>query len=52
MCAIHQYAIQEDYNDFHEGDNDEEIEMESPPAVVAPALQSSSLCHVRKRKKT
>jgi hypothetical protein len=52
MRAIHQYAIQEDYNDFHDGDNDEEIEMESPPAVVAPALQSSSLSHVRKGKKT
>jgi hypothetical protein len=33
--AIHQYAPQEDYNDYHEGDTDEEIMMEAPP-VAAP----------------
>jgi hypothetical protein len=27
--AIHQYAPQEDYNDYHEGDTDEEIVMEA-----------------------
>jgi hypothetical protein len=28
--AIHQYAPQEDYNEYHEGDTDEEIMMEAP----------------------
>jgi hypothetical protein len=31
--AVHQYAPQELYNDFHEGDTDEEIEMEPAPMV-------------------
>jgi hypothetical protein len=35
--AAHQYASQEDYNDFHDGDTDEEIEMEAAP-VAAPDL--------------
>jgi hypothetical protein len=33
--AIHQYAPQEDYIDYHEGDTDEEIMMEASP-VAAP----------------
>jgi hypothetical protein len=33
--AIHQYAPQEDYNDYHEGDTDEEIVTEAS-LVVAP----------------
>jgi hypothetical protein len=32
--AAHQYAPQEQYNDFHDGDTDEEIEMEPGPMVV------------------
>jgi hypothetical protein len=35
--AVQQYALQEQYNDFHDGDTDEEIEMEPAP-VVAPDL--------------
>jgi hypothetical protein len=31
--AFHQYAPQEQYNDFHDGDTDEEIEMEPAPRV-------------------
>jgi hypothetical protein len=31
--AVHQYAPQEQYNDFHDGDTDEEIEMEPAPMV-------------------
>jgi hypothetical protein len=31
--AAHQYALQEQYNDFHDGDTDEEIEMEPAPMV-------------------
>jgi hypothetical protein len=39
--AIHQYAPQEQYNDFHDGDTDEEIEMEpAPVAVPDPILVS------------
>jgi hypothetical protein len=33
--AVHHYAPQEQYNDFHDGDTDEEIEMEPAP-VAAP----------------
>jgi hypothetical protein len=33
--AIHQYAPQEDYLDYHEGDTDEEIMMEASP-VASP----------------
>jgi hypothetical protein len=33
--AIHQYAPQEDYIDYHEGDTDEDIMMEASP-VAAP----------------
>jgi hypothetical protein len=36
-CAAHQYAPQEEYNDFHDGDTDEEIKMEAAP-VAAPDL--------------
>jgi hypothetical protein len=32
--AVHQYALQEQYNDFHDGDTDEEIEMEPSPVDV------------------
>jgi hypothetical protein len=32
--AAHQYAPQEQYHDFHDGDTDEEIEMEPAPVVV------------------
>jgi hypothetical protein len=32
--AAHQYAPQEQYNNFHDGDTDEEIEMEPAPVVV------------------
>jgi hypothetical protein len=32
--AVHQYAPQEQYHDFHDGDTDEEIEMEPAPVVV------------------
>jgi hypothetical protein len=35
--AAHQYAPQEEYNDFHDGDTDKEIEMEATP-VAAPDL--------------
>jgi hypothetical protein len=35
--AVHHYAPQEQYNDFHDGDTDEEIMMEPAP-VVAPDL--------------
>jgi hypothetical protein len=35
--AAHQYAPQEEYNDFHDGDMDEEIKMEAA-TVVAPDL--------------
>jgi hypothetical protein len=35
--AAHQYAPREQYNDFHDGDTDEEIEME-PASVVVPDL--------------
>jgi hypothetical protein len=35
--AAHQYAPQEQYNDFHDGDTNEEIEME-PALVVVPYL--------------
>jgi hypothetical protein len=31
--AVHQYAPQEQYNDLHDGDTDEEIEMEPAPMV-------------------
>jgi hypothetical protein len=31
--AVHQYAPQEQYNDSHEGETDEEIEMEPAPMV-------------------
>jgi hypothetical protein len=31
--AAHQYAPQEQYNDIHDGDTDEEIEMEPAPMV-------------------
>jgi hypothetical protein len=31
--TAHQYAPQEQYNDFHDGDTDEEIEMEPAPMV-------------------
>jgi hypothetical protein len=32
--AVHRYASQEQYHDFHDGDTDEEIEMELAPLVV------------------
>jgi hypothetical protein len=32
--AAHQYAPREQYRDFHDGDTDEEIEMEPAPVVV------------------
>jgi hypothetical protein len=35
--AVHQYAPQEQYHDLHDGDTDEEIEMEPAP-VVSPNL--------------
>jgi hypothetical protein len=35
--AAHQYAPREEYRDFHDGDTDEEIEMEAAP-VAAPDL--------------
>jgi hypothetical protein len=35
--AAHQFAPQEEYNDFHDGDTDEEIEMEAT-LVAAPDL--------------
>jgi hypothetical protein len=35
--AAHQYAPQEQYHDFHDGDTDEEIVMEPAP-VAAPDL--------------
>jgi hypothetical protein len=31
--AVHQYAPQEQYNDIHDGDTNEEIEMEPAPMV-------------------
>jgi hypothetical protein len=39
--AAHQYASQEQYHDFHDGDTDEEIEMEpAPVAALDPILVS------------
>jgi hypothetical protein len=35
--AAHQYASQEEHNDFHGGDTDEEMEMDAAP-VAAPGL--------------
>jgi hypothetical protein len=35
--AAHQFAPQEEYNDFHDGDTDEVIEMEAT-LVAAPDL--------------
>ena len=37
MGTAHQYAPQEDYNNLHDGDTDEEIEVNSPPAATTPA---------------
>jgi hypothetical protein len=39
--AAHQYAPQEQYNDFHDGDTDEEIEMEPAPMVVPNLIMVS-----------
>jgi hypothetical protein len=39
--AAHQYAPQEQYNDFHDGDTDEEIEMEPAPVVVPNLIRVS-----------
>jgi hypothetical protein len=40
--AVHQYAPQEQYNDFHDGDTDEEIEMEPSPVVVPNLIMVSN----------
>jgi hypothetical protein len=37
VSAAHQYALQKEYNDFHDGDTYEEIEMEAA-LVAAPYL--------------
>jgi hypothetical protein len=39
--AVHQYAPQEQYNDFHDGDTDEEIEMEPAPMVFPNLIMVS-----------
>jgi hypothetical protein len=39
--AAHQYAPQEQYNDFHDGDTDEQIEMEPAPMVVPNLIMVS-----------
>jgi hypothetical protein len=39
--ATQQYAPQELYNDFHDGDTDEEIEMEPAPVVVPNLIMVS-----------
>jgi hypothetical protein len=39
--AVHQYAPQEQYKDFHDGDTDEEIEMEPAPMVVPNLIMVS-----------
>jgi hypothetical protein len=39
--AAHQYALQEQYNDFHDRDTDEEIEMELAPMVVPNLIMVS-----------
>jgi hypothetical protein len=53
MGAIHQYARQENYNDIYDGDTNEEMEMEAPPAVVALALAPELIIVPdEKRKKT
>jgi hypothetical protein len=39
--ATHQYAPQEQYNDFHDGDTDEEIEMEPAPVVIPNLIRVS-----------
>jgi hypothetical protein len=39
--AVHQYAPQEQYNDFHDGDTDEEIEMEHAHVVVPNLIMVS-----------
>jgi hypothetical protein len=36
--SIHQYAPQEDYSDYHEGDTDEKILMEAPPVAAHGAI--------------
>jgi hypothetical protein len=39
--AAHQYAPQEQYHDFHDGDTDEEIEMEPAPVAVPDLVMVS-----------
>jgi hypothetical protein len=39
--AAHQYAPQEQYNDFHDGDTDEEIVMEPAPVAVPDLVMVS-----------
>jgi hypothetical protein len=39
--AAHQYAPQQQYNDFHDRDTDEEIEMEPAPVVVLDLVMVS-----------
>jgi hypothetical protein len=39
--AVHQYAPQEQYNDFHDRDTDEEIMMEPAPVVVPDLVMVS-----------
>ena len=37
MSSVPQHHNEEDYDDYHDGDTDEEIGMESPPTSPAPA---------------
>jgi hypothetical protein len=39
--ATHKYALQEQYNDFHDRDTDEEIEMEPAPMVIPNLIMVS-----------
>jgi hypothetical protein len=47
--AAHQYAPQEQYNDFHDRDTDEEIEMEPAPVVVPNLIMMSDERRIQKR---
>jgi hypothetical protein len=47
--AVHQYAPQEQYNDFHDGDTDEEIEMEPAPVAALTSLWCLMRRRIQKR---
>jgi hypothetical protein len=41
--AAHQYAPQEEYSDFHDGDTDEKIEMEAAPVAASDLIVVSNV---------